>query len=439
MGINVKPVFILSRGAGVFFEPDGHMEIVTDGDNNRNRINELLNEIKAEMGDWVTLLDEILVTDPTEFTPIFTEKNQIDVLLVYFLGVTPIEALLKWQGPIIAFSGQHTPAMALYALGDERRLRKDLFIALDYKEIKRTLKVFEIKKSLADTRVVLFGFPAAWHLRWYAFPDLEAVRRKTGLQFIPVELRELIEAVTAVDQDKAASLAQEWINGASQVDGPSTDELRQSAAACLAMDQILARKGARAMAINCLEITQSRKFSGQITNPCMGMSHLRDRGIPCGCEMDIAGLLTMILLGNLSRKPSFLGNIVRADPEKNLVKLSHCILPTRMPGFDKSPLPYQLRDFHGHTGVTGFTEVPTGVKVTLCRAQRNMERMVTLKGEVVGCEDTTQCRNTLTIQVQNVREFVRQAEGNHHIVVFGDYLEDLEALCSQLDCEFQSV
>ena len=434
--MNIKPVIILSRGAGVFVDPDGRMEMVRDGDTNRNRINALLEELKAEVGDQVTVLEELLVSTPTEFESLSEPQSEIDALLVYVLGVTPIEALLRWQGPIIAFSGQYTPALALYAVGEERELRSDLFVALDYVDIRKMLRILQVKKSLAHTQIVLFGFPASWHLRWYGFPDLEAIRRKLGLQFIPVELRELIEMVKKVDPAKAASLADAWLNEAHQVVEPTLEHLRQSAAACLAMEQIMERRGAQAMAINCLEITQSPKFSGQISNPCMGMLHLRDKGIPSGCEMDIPGLLTMLLLGNLSRKPAFLGNIVRADPQRNLIKMSHCILPTRMPGFDEDPLPYTLRDYHGTKGVTAFTEVPSGVKVTLARAHRNLERIVALTGEVLTCEDTTFCRNTLTLQIHNAREFVRQAEGNHHALVFGDYLDDMEALSSVLGCKF---
>lgn len=437
--MKIKPVIILSRGAGVFVDPDGRIEMVRDKGMNRNRISALLEELKAEVGDQVTILEELLVSNPTDFESLSEANNEIDALLVYFLGVTPIDALLRWQGPIIAFSGQYTPALALYAVGEERKLRSDLLVALDYVDIRKMLRILEVKKFLAYTQIVLFGFPASWHLRWYGFPDLEAIRRKVGVRFEPVELRELIEMVKKVDPPKAASLANAWLNEAHQVVEPTLEHLQQSAAAYLAMEQIMERRGAQAMAINCLEITQSSKFSGQMINPCMGMSHLRDKGMPCGCEMDIPGLLTMLLLGNLSQKPAFLGNIVRADPERNVIKISHCILPTRMPGFDKDPLPYTLRDYHGTKGVTAFTEVPSGVKVTLARVHRNLERIVALKGEILSCEDTTFCRNTLTIQIHNAREFVQQAEGNHHALVFGDYLDDMEALSSVLCCKFHPV
>jgi L-fucose isomerase-like protein len=171
----------------------------------------------------------------------------------------------------------------------------------------------------------------------------------------------------------------------------------------------------------------------------MAMSMLRDRGVPSGCEMDIPGLLTMILLDKISRKAAFLGNIVRADPKKNVIKISHCILPSRMHGYDAKPLPYVLRDFHGKKGVTAFTAVSPGTKVTLARAQRNLERIFALEGEVISSEDTTFCRNTLTVEIDNVRQFIRQAEGNHHALVIGQYKEALGELCNLLDCRYDSL
>jgi L-fucose isomerase-like protein len=428
INMNVKPVFILSRGAGVFVDHNGRIETVKEEATNRDRINSLLEELKSELGDQVKILEGLFVSQPADLDSIFVKKDDIDLLLVYFLGVAPIEGLLRWQGPIIAFSGQYTPAFSLYAVAEERHLRKNLFIALGYKEIRRILNVLKVEKALAQTKIVLIGNPGPWHLRWYGFPDLEAIRRKVGTVFTQVELREFIEQVEDMDPGETATLAEEWIKGAEKVREPSMDDLKKSAAVCLAIENILKRKSANAMAINCLGITLSAKFSGRIANPCMGMSYLQDKGIPCGCEMDIPGLLTKLVLGNLSESPTFLGNIVRADPESNLIKISHCILPTRMQGFDKDPLPYTLRDYHGRGGVTAFTEVPLGAEVTLARAHRNLERMAAVRGEIMACEDTTTCRNTLTIKIRNAREFIKRAEGNHHALVFGDYLEDLKIL-----------
>jgi len=435
MSLNLKPVFVLSRETGAFLEPSGRLEVVNDGKTLQARIQVLLEELKEALGPRLTLLQELVVGEPAGFEPLFRDQDGIDVLLVYFLGVTPIEALLRWKKPIIAFGGVHTPMMPLYAIGEERHLRKDLFLVLDYAHMGRILRILEVKKGLEQTRIVLFGQPPPWHLRWYGFPDLEALRRRLGVTFTPVELRELLEVLDSIEQDKVASLARRWTEEADEVVEPSLGDLQETAAIYLAMEGILERKGAGAMTINCLEMTQSRKFSGQLSNPCLAMTKFEDQGISCGCEMDIPALLTKILLGGLSRKPTFMGNIVRADPGTNHIKLSHCILPTRMPGFDREPLACRLRDFHGRKGVTASVPVPGGTTVTLARFHRNLERVAALTGEVVTYEDTASCRNTVTIRVPGVEEFIAKAEGNHHIMAFGDYSRDLEVLCGILGCE----
>ena len=439
MDVSIKPVIVLSRGAGVFVNESGRMEMILDNEDSGARIQSMLREMKGEIGSHASILEPLTVSDPADFKALFQGGGDIDALLVYFLGVTPIEELLKWRGPIVAFSGPCTPAMALYAVGEERRERPGLFVALDYTDIRRFLKIIGARKALAETRVLMFGFPPSWHLRWYGLPDLERLRRKFGVEFSPVELRELIETVPKMDPEAAARIADEWAENAREINGPGPEHLREAAAAYLAMTRIMEKKCARAMVINCLEITQTRKFSDKIINPCMGMHYMRDRGIPAGCEMDIPCLLTMLLLGQLTHGPAFLGNMVRADPRKDEIKLSHCILPSRMPGFEQPPLPYTLCDLHGARGVTAFTHTNPGQVVTLARAGRNMERITAARGELTGGENTVFCRNTLSIRIPDARRFVQMAEGNHHAMVFGDCLDDLDALCGLLDCEFRTV
>lgn len=432
----IKPVFVLGKRAGVFVTEPGRMEIVPDAEAVRTRLKGLRGDLERELGDLATVRDALTVSTPSAFDALFSSKETFDLLLVYILGITPLEGLLGWEGPMVVFSGNRTPAMALYAVGEERHHRKNLSVALDYQDIRRALRVLHARKQLSASRVALIGSPPSWHLRWYGFPDLEAVRRKAGVQFIPLSLQDLVEAMGKGLPEEAAATARAWVLEARDVSGPSEDMLHRSATLYLALDALLRRAGATAMTVNCQEMIHSPRFSGGRTNPCMGMSLLRDRGIPAGCEMDIAGLLSMMLLGFLARKPAFMGNLVYGDPGAGILRLSHCILPAKMPGFTACPLPYSLRDYHGGPGVTSFTNVPPGTRVTVARVQRNLERLVAFPGEVLACEDTVSCRNTLTLRVPHVREILRQTEGNHQALVFGDCLEELEALCKDLDCGF---
>jgi hypothetical protein len=48
--MHIKPVIISSRGAGVFVDQDGRIEVVVDQNQSRDRINMLLEELKKEIG-----------------------------------------------------------------------------------------------------------------------------------------------------------------------------------------------------------------------------------------------------------------------------------------------------------------------------------------------------------------------------------------------------
>jgi len=68
----------------------------------------------------------------------------------------------------------------------------------------------------------------------------------------------------------------------------------------------------------------------------------------------------MMFLGYLADRPAFMGNLVLADPKTNTIKVSHCLVPTRMAGYDQPPRRYALRDYHGTRGVTAYVELEPG-------------------------------------------------------------------------------
>jgi L-fucose isomerase-like protein len=123
-----------------------------------------------------------------------------------------------------------------------------------------------------------------------------------------------------------------------------------------------------------------------------------------------------------------MGNVVGANPETNTLKISHCVVPTRMAGFDQPPRRYTLRNYHGSRGVTAHVELDIGQDVTIARLARSMDKIMLLRGELVDCRDTTACRTTISLRVSDVREFVHRAFGNHHTIVYGNHTRQTKSL-----------
>lgn len=424
----VKPVFVLGRREGLFCRPDGTLETVSNEEALAQKVPELSKELRGKLRYSAALLEDAVVRNENDLAELKREALEADALLVYLIGAMPLQTLFHWGLPIVAFSGQYTPMLALYAFGVERHTLSGVTIALDFQDIDEQIQVLDAKKRLQNARIALFGFPPPLFSRWHHLPDLELAREKLGAEFSPVEVRELVAQLQMIDRREAQTLAERWLEEAKETIEPSTADVTDAAGLYLALRGMLEQRTANAIAINCLELMNSLKAPP----PCYAMSRLRDEGIPAACEADVAALLTMMLLGYLADEPAFMGNIVSANPENNILMISHCVVPTRMAGFGQPPRPYTLRNYHGSHGVTAHVELDAGQEVTIARLARNLDKIAILQGELVDCRDTIACRTTISVTVSDVRKFVHCALGNHHAVVYGDHIRQAKALSQAL-------
>jgi L-fucose isomerase-like protein len=427
--IKVKPAFILGMGGGMFCSRGGALERVTDRETLAARVTELSKELRQKLQFSAALLDDTVVLNENDLAKLKAETLEADALLVYLIGPMPLPTVLEWGLPIIAFSGQYTPMLALYAFGVERHSREQITIALDISDIDEQIRVLEARKKLRDARIVLLGFPPSMFFsQWHHLPDLELAWEKMSIEFISVELRELTAQLPGVSEVEAQILAERWRQEAKEVVEPSKTDIINAARLFLAITNIMQQRKATALAINCLELMDLK-----VPPPCYALSRLRDEGVHAACESDVGALLTMMMLGYLADAPAFMGNIVSANPESNILMISHCVVPTRMAGFSQPPQCYTLRNYHGRQGVTAYVELDTGREVTVARLSRNLDKIGLLSGELTDCQDTTTCRTTISVQVADVRRFVQGTFGNHHAVVYGNYARELKALSRSLD------
>jgi L-fucose isomerase-like protein len=424
----VKPVFILGTRGRWSVRRDGALERAADEEALALRVAKLSKELRRKLQFSAALLDDTMVLNENDLAELKTEALKADALLVYLVGVGSLQAVLEWGLPIIAFSGQYTPLLALYAFGVERHSHARVTIALDFRDIDEQIQVLNARKKLRDTRIALFGFPPFFFSRWHHLPDLELAWEKMSIEFTPVELRELAAQLQTVSEGEAQTLAERWLQEAKEVVEPSKTDVTNAARLFLTIANIMEQRKATAMAINCLEL-----MNLEVPPPCYAMARLRDEGIHAACEADVGALLTMMMLGYLADAPAFMGNIVVANPESNVLMVSHCVVPTRMAGFSQPPMRYTLRNYHGRQGVTAYVELGTGREVTIARLARNLDKIGFLSGEMIGCQDTTTCRTTISVKVDDVRKFVQCAFGNHHALVYGNHTRVLKALSRSLD------
>jgi L-fucose isomerase-like protein len=105
-----------------------------------------------------------------------------------------------------------------------------------------------------------------------------------------------------------------------------------------------------------------------------------------------------------------------------------------MEGYNANAMPYTLRRYHREkfTGsLTAFAEMKEGQVVTICRLSGDLKSMIIARGVIVDCADMDAeeyCRVTVKVKVTNPKEFIHKTSGNHHVMVYGDYREQLKRL-----------
>jgi hypothetical protein len=253
------------------------------------------------------------------------------------------------------------------------------------------------------------------------------------------------------------ALAKHFRSNAVKIVHPAEEEIIDAAKTYFVLKKIIAEEKGDALMMNCLAgLRKPRKH----VPPCMGFMTLMDEGIAMGCEADLDGTLTMMILQELCGKPGFLHNSA-LDTEKNHYWGAHCTAPSRMNGKEKPPESYELMS-HCESGWGTVPRVlfkegqeitltrylswppePISSPTILSRAARTSKpasqkpQLLLYSGRIIGCPPippTGGCRTNVEIAI-NELERVADLIGNHMVMAYGNHVKQIKQFCQLHDIE----
>jgi len=386
-----------------------------------------LKKLKENISVEAQILEEVIVNEEKNLAAVKERVKEADVVLLYkpYLGLGSCVIKIAELGlPIILFKEEYkvnSPLDALEYIAD----RKNVWIAIDYQDINAKLKMLEVKKKIANTKALILNndYP-----HWKKWPirisgGLEAIKKKFGIKIEYAKSDEVIKRWNNTSEKRAKIIAEKWIKEAKRIIEPKENDVIAVAKLYLVIKDLLKERQAQAITM--------AYGDDPLPVPCFAYTNLRDEGIPAGCEADILSLLMMIILHHLTDKPAFMGGI-GAEPGDTILTIGHCVGPRKMAGHKTAPVPYVLRDYHGEkfTGsLTAYVKMKIGQQVTICRLSGDLENMLCTTGRIIGQKDIpSDCRIILKIKIADARKFIHTASGTHHVMVYGDYTEQLEEL-----------
>ena len=388
---------------------------------------ELLPEIEIQnMDDLLRSMDEI-------------ERSDINVVLVTFpigwrsLGdiIYGIVAASKYAIFFDKFK-PNTYAGTLftppaYQMLKQHELANNVFLVEgDVEKLKAILRAIYGLKRISSAKLICVGPMNSAFGGWITF--------KKGTEIFGFETRfytyeDFIKDFKSFLEDEnkrkeAMEIVNRFVSKAVEVVEPTEEKLLRAGIYYLVLKKYLDENGADWVSVNCL----SGLLEETKATPCLAFSILSDFGIVATCEADPTAMILHYLMQRISGKPAFFNDPTVNERDGTLI-LAHCTSPTKLLGYDKPAFPYQIRTHHE----TNYGATPKPVfsegTVTIAGLSFDLDKMLIVRGKAIGTPDLRICRSQVEVKVKDPTGILEDWQGFHWILVYGDYVKELQAIC----------
>lgn len=282
------------------------------------------------------------------------------------------------------------------------------------KRLKQLLTVNIARKKLSAMKLGVVGNPSDWLIA--SVPDYDKVKQLLGVNLVDIDLHEL-ESLASKD----------W--QCDKLDGNPTfdkETTQKSLNVYQAMKHIVKENNLDGYTLRCFDLLSSLKMTG-----CMALAFCNSENIVATCEGDIMAMLSMCIVKAVSGQSSFQANPSRIDTANNDIVFAHCTLPIDMTES------YKLdTHFESGIGVAVKGELPLK-EVTVLRLSSDLKHYFLSSGKITeNLSECNLCRTQIKVHLENdVKLLLTRPCGNHHIICYGNYCNEIESLLSSYGLE----
>lgn len=150
--------------------------------------------------------------------------------------------------------------------------------------------------------------------------------------------------------------------------------------------------------------------------PCLEVSYLNSMNKPVACEGDLKSLLGLFITKEVSGDVGFIANLEGIF--NNTLAFAHCTINVNL-------VKRYSYETHFETGYnTSISGEMFKRYVTVFRIDN--DRILATYGKIVETKRLLNaCRTQVFIKVKNPRKFLEETTGNHHVICYGNILEEL--------------
>ena len=348
--------------------------------------------------DWIGSSDLLFDTKSVESQLSKFKKEHLDLLLILQMTFTDASMTVKlaetFDVPLLfwSFPEKRTGGrlrlnslcgvnLAAHALGKSG-------IQCDYlnlnpqdpetqDELASWIRAFQTRKNLASTKIAVIGeHPDGFHTCSF---DSNKLMDITGVTVKQIELPELFNEADKITIDtvvEARSQLDLQINGLDQVE---QDPLEKSIRILSALRRKAEKEGYKGFSIRCWP----EFFTEYGCAACGAMGMLNSEGIASGCEADVYGTISTLILNWLGGENSFIADLVDIDTGDDTGVFWHCgLAPLNMADPD-APIEAGIHSNRKKPLVNEFALKPGEVTLFRLSQSRNLTRMVVGRGTML--------------------------------------------------------
>ncbi|MDO5348500.1 MAG: hypothetical protein Q4E86_01060 [Lachnospiraceae bacterium] len=262
----------------------------------------------------------------------------------------------------------------------------------------------QAKQKLSGMRLGIIGAPSDWLISTEL--DYSLLNQRLGLEIVQISMAELLDEISKNSYEESADTL------ALMKQDFDPDTLAKALEIYGAFSRIVQKHNLQGFTVRCFDLLTSVNNTG-----CLGLSLLNKAGIYSGCEGDLPSLISMVILGEISKQPVFQCNPSRANKETNDLILAHCTVPLNM-----ITNYYLDTHFESGIGVAIAGELPSSA-LTIFKSNKNLNRYFASKAYLKqNLHEPDLCRTQISIHCEESLEtFFSTPVGNHYLVCIGDY------------------
>ena len=263
--------------------------------------------------------------------------------------------------------------------------------------------------------------------------DASTLAQIKGAGATEISLHGFLDRIRAIPLERRANTRAEVAHSIAGLDEVDPGQLDLSLAVSSALSDVARETGAVALAVRCWP----EMFTELGCAACGPMGLVTGAGIPCACEADVLGALTMVLLQAAASEPAWLVDVVDMDTVSDTSVFWHCGSAPLFMADPATPPQAQIHSNRKMPLLAEFALRPGRITVIRLSQSRNSLKLVLAGAEVLSAPMSFTGTSGVVRFDRSVDEVMATILGEgleHHLALaYGEHRPVLRAVANALN------